>query len=236
MRIAVAGATGLVGKQLVAAGREAGHDIVELSRARGVDLTDGSGLDVTGVDAVIDVTNSPSIEEAEATDFFVTAARILGDAATAAGARRTVVLSIIGVDATPDDGYYVAKHGHERATLESGPGPVVVRSAQFHDFPGLVLGWMRDGDTAKIPDQTIQPVELGEVVKLLLEMATADKPPAMIEIAGPQQEQMAELVARLDDSVTVAPAPVSNAIRRGALLPGPGARIVGPDFASWLGR
>jgi uncharacterized protein YbjT (DUF2867 family) len=236
VRIAVAGATGLVGKQLVAAAREAGHDVVELSRARGVDLTDGSGLDLNGVEAVIDVTNSPSIEQAEATDFFVTAARILGAAATAAGAHRTVVLSIIGVDATPDDGYFVAKHAHERATRESAPGPVVVRAAQFHEFPGQMLGWMRDGDRAAIPDQPIQPVELGAVVAVLLELATVDDPPAMVEIAGPQQERLPDLVARLDDSVTVTPAPVSDAVRGGALLPGRGARIAGPDFATWLNR
>jgi uncharacterized protein YbjT (DUF2867 family) len=236
VRIAVAGATGLVGKQLVAAARDAGHDVLELSRARGIDLTDGSGLDLTGVDAVIDVTNSPGIEEALATDFFVTAARTLGAAATAAGTRRTVVLSIIGVDITPDDGYYVAKHAHEWATIESAPGPVVVRAAQFHDFPGQVLGWRRDGDRASIPGQTIQPVELGEVVKLLLEVATADDPPAMIEIAGPQQEWMPDLVSQLDDAVVVTAAPVSEAVRGGALLPGPDARIVGTDFATWLGR
>ena len=125
---------------------------------------------------------------------------------------------------------------HERATIESAPGPVVVRAAQFHDFPGQVLGWRRDGDRASIPGQTIQPVELGEVVKLLLEVATAADPPAMIEIAGPQQEWMPDLVSQLDDAVVVTAVSVSDAVRGGALLPGPDARIVGPDFATWLAR
>ncbi|GAB3290577.1 SDR family oxidoreductase [Parasphingorhabdus pacifica] len=236
MRIAIAGATGLIGRRLVPAARQAGHDVVELSRTTGVDLSDASGFDLTGVDTVIDVTNSPSQEQHEATTFFTSVAENLGRAATAGGVRRTVVLSIIGVDQTPEDGYFVAKLAHEHAAQKYAPGVRVLRAAQFHDFAGQMLGWMRDGDTATIPDWPTQPVALDEVTRVLLELVTHEDGAPLCELAGPQPEHLPDMVTRLDPSVTVAAGPASDAVRGGALRPGPGAIIAGDDFASWLAR
>ena len=236
MRVAIAGATGLVGRPLVQAFRQADHHVVELSRATGIDLSDGAGLDLTGVDVVIDVTNSPSLEQHEATRFFTSVAENFGRAATAAGVRRTVVLSIIGVDQTPEDGYFVAKLAHEHATQEHAPNVRVLRAAQFHDFAGQMLGWMRDGDTAMIPDWPTQPVDLEEVIRVLLEVATREDGAALSELAGPQSERLPDMVARLDPSVAVTAGSASDAIRSGALRPGPDAIIAGDDFGSWLER
>ncbi|MDN5759343.1 MAG: NAD(P)H-binding protein, partial [Tomitella sp.] len=107
MRIAIAGSTGIVGRKVVAAATGAGHEIVELARARGVDLTapDGLAERLAGVEAVIDVTQGSSNDEDTATEFFTTVSRNLGDAAKAAGVQRTVVLSIIGIEQMPDFGY-----------------------------------------------------------------------------------------------------------------------------------
>lgn len=120
MRIAIAGSTGFVGQLLVAAASAARHDVVALSRAEGVDLLSPDGLAqrLAGVQAVIDVTNSPAPDQAGATEFFTTVATNLGRAASEAGVPRTVVLSIIGVDKTPEDGYFVAKYAHEQAVRE----------------------------------------------------------------------------------------------------------------------
>ena len=234
LRLAIAGATGLVGQRLVAAARQARHDVVELSRTTGVDLTDGSGLDLMDVDVVIDVTNSPSTEQHEATAFFTSVAENLGRAATTAGVQRTVLLSIIGIDQTPEDGYFVAKLAHEHASQTYAPGLRILRAAQFHDFAGQILGWMREGDTATIPDWPIQPVDLDEITGMLLELATREDGTGLVELAGPQPERLPDMVARLDPSVTVTTAPASVAIRDGALRPGPNSTTAGSDFASWL--
>jgi uncharacterized protein YbjT (DUF2867 family) len=233
MRIAIAGATGLVGRQLTAAARAAGHDVVELSRSQGVDLTTGAGLDLTGVDAVVDVTSSPNLDEGEATTYFTSIAEHLGDAATAAGARRAVVLSIIGVDVAPEP-YYRAKLAQERATQAHAPGPVVLRTSQFLDFPRQMLEWNRQGDEVTIPDMLTQPVAVSEVARVLLELATAADAPAVVELAGPRRERLPELVGRLGSGVTIHTAPVSDEVRDGALLPGPDAIIAGPDFDDYL--
>jgi uncharacterized protein YbjT (DUF2867 family) len=242
MRIAIAGATGLVGRELVAAARAAGHEAAELSRAAGVDLVDGPDAEIdaalAGADVVVDVTNSPTIEREGATAFFTTVAERLGAAATRAGAARTVLLSIIGVDRTPEDGYFVAKLAHERATLRSAPGVRVLRAAQFHEFAEQSLGWGRSGDVASIPDMPVQPVALAEVVRELLAMAAEASDASRVELAGPRPERLPELVTRLVEArgerVRVEPVAVSAAVRDGALLPATNAVIAGPDFAEWL--
>jgi len=242
MRIAIAGATGLVGHELVSAARKAGHDVVELSRATGIDLVKGADdrLDaaLVGVEAVVDVTNSPTVEQAGATEFFTTVGERLGAAATRAGATRTVLLSIIGVDRTPEDGYFVAKLAHEHAIERHAPGVRVLRAAQFHEFAEQSLGWGRAGEVATIPDMPVQPVALVEVVRVLLELATEPDAPTRLELAGPRRERLPELVERLvaarGDQARVQPAPVSPAMRGGALLPGPDAELAGPDFDGWL--
>jgi uncharacterized protein YbjT (DUF2867 family) len=240
MRIAVAGATGLVGRPLVAQARAVGHEVVEIARSRGVDLTAGDEIStaLAGVDAVIDVTQSPSLEQQVATEWFTTVAERLGNAARQAGVRRTVALSIVGVDRTPDFGYYVAKLAHEDATRSNAPGPVIVRATQFHEFAGLLLDWGRDGDQAAVLDFPSQPIAVDEVARTLLDRVTATEVDTQ-DIAGPQQERTLDQARRLLDHrgeahVAVEAAPTSAAMQAGSALPGLDALRLGPTYDSWL--
>ena len=82
-KIAVAGATGRVGRHVVDVLGARGHDVVPMSRALGVDVITGEGLDaaLAGVDCVIDAAaTGPSPEEQAATEFFITASHNLHDA------------------------------------------------------------------------------------------------------------------------------------------------------------
>lgn len=241
MRIAIAGSTGLVGSQLTLAATAAGHEVVELARQKGIDLTvpDGLADRLAGVDAVIDVTQGP-MDEPEASAFFTTVARHLGEAATAAGVTRSVVLSIIGVDQMPDYGYYAAKLNQEKTLEAYAPEPHVLRAAQFLDFPGQMLGWFRQGDHVTVPAMKTQPVAVDEIVRLLLALADGTDPRALVELAGPKAEDLADLVrqvvARRGEQVEVEAAVLSQPMADGACLPGPDAVIAGPDFATWLSR
>src|SRR6185312_6535904 len=78
-RIAVAGATGRVGRHVVDVLHEGGHDVVAISRANGVDVITGAGLAaaLAGVEVVIDTSTGPSPEQGPATEFFLTATRNL---------------------------------------------------------------------------------------------------------------------------------------------------------------
>ncbi len=234
----MAGATGLIGSQVVQIASAAGYEVVALSRSAGVDLTDpdaiGDRLD--GVDAVIDVTRSPSMVEQEAVEFFTTVASNLGAAARSAGVRRTVLLSIVGIEESQDFGWYVATLAHERATREHAPGPRVLRATQFHEFPGQVLDRARHGSHAQIMAMPTQPVASAEVARLLFEMATGPEQ-GDVELAGPRQENLVDLVRRLvalrGEEVEVEPVPAPASVAGGSVLPGPDALVRGVDWETW---
>jgi uncharacterized protein YbjT (DUF2867 family) len=250
VRIAVAGATGQVGAPLVDAARAAGHDVVPITRSTGIDLTRPSAelaARLEGVDVVVDVTQTAEREVGPASDFFTAVARHLGEAARAAGVRRTVLLSIIGVDrvaagpADPAgrDAHYRAKYAHEQSTLEHAPGPRIVRAAQFHDLARVLLEAARQGDVSYVADMPVQPVDVPDVVRVLLAVATGELDDPVVEVAGPRVERFPDLAAafaaRDHEDLRVEPVPVGETLAGGALLPGPGAVIAGPAFDEWFG-
>src|SRR5947209_1100612 len=124
MRIAVAGATGRIGRLTVEALTRGGHEPVAISRAAGVDLTTGDGLEaaLTGVDAVVDASNTAARDEPAIVEFFGTATRNLLAAEVATGVGHHVVLSIVGVDRGQVVPHYAGKRAQERLVAD-GPVP-----------------------------------------------------------------------------------------------------------------
>ena len=251
-KIAVAGATGRAGRHVVETLEAGGHEVVPMSRTTGVDVITGDGLAaaLTGADCIIDATTGPSPEEAAATQFFTTAASNLHEAGTAAGARRMVIVSIIGCDRFTA-GYMAAKLAHERAAM-AGPIPArILRAAQFHEFVAQLLDWGRQDGASYVPKMRTQLVAASAVGEVLADLATAPDEGlglggsgATAEVAGPRVEtlvEMARLVAaRRGDPTRVEersdPAdPDRELLENGGLLPGPNAILRGPTFEEWLG-
>jgi len=252
MKIAVAGATGRVGRHVVDVLKAEGHDVVAMSRSSGVDVVTGQGLALalTGVESIIDAATGPSPDQKAATEFFTAAARNLHQAGERAGVRRMVVVSIIGIDRFTA-GYGAAKIAHEKA-MRSGPIPVrVLRAAQFHEFVAQLVEWGRQGEVSLVPRMRIQPVAARTVAQALADLATdPESAPApgssevpMLEIAGPREENLADLarllVARRGDPLRIEGAsdpadPDRDLYETGALLPGPDAILAGPTFEEWL--
>ena len=245
MKIAVAGATGRLGRHVSEVLAERGHEVVAISRATGVDIITGAGLDaaLNGVEVIVDAATGPSPDQQPATEFFVTAARNLQEAGVRAGVRRAVVVSIINIDKSAG-GYGLAKIAHEDA-WRSGPIPVrIVRAAQFHEFVTQLLEWGTQGDVAYIPEMRTQIVSARTVAEVVAGIATSEGDPAKIaEIAGPREEDLAQLAtmlaARRGTPVKVQvvrnPAdPDADMQATGGLLPGPGAQLAGPTFQEWL--
>ncbi len=245
-KIAVAGATGRVGRHIVDVLHGGGHDVVPISRSNGVDVITGDGLAAAleGVEVVIDVTTGPSPEQEAATEFFTTAARNLQEAGVKAGVRRLVVVSIIGVDKSAG-GYGAAKMAHERAAL-AGPIPArILRAAQFHELVEMLMGWGRQGDVIYLPKMRTQIVAAKTVAGELAALAISDEPEGAqpAEIAGPREEYLPDLaqliVAKHGDSVKIEAVsrpddPDDVLGENGGLLPGPHAKLAGPTFAEWL--
>jgi uncharacterized protein YbjT (DUF2867 family) len=250
MKIAVAGATGRIGRHVATVLGEGGHEIVAISRSTGVDVVTGDGLAdaLVGVDSIIDVATGASPEQAAATEFFIAAARNLQQAGERAGVRRIVVVSIIGTDRFTA-GYGVAKVAHERAML-SGPIPArILRAAQFHEFVPQLVEWGRNGEATYVPKMRTQPVAARTVAEALVDLVTAPDwkpasgPSPIPEIAGPREESLVELaalfVARSGDNARIEGVsdptdPDSVLSETGGLLPGPDATLAGPTFEEWL--
>jgi uncharacterized protein YbjT (DUF2867 family) len=249
-KIAVAGATGRVGRHVVEVLEERGHEVVPISRSKGVDVITGEGLAqaLEGVEVIVDTATGPSAEEQPATEFFTTAARNLEEAGQKAGVRRIVVVSIIGNDRFKG-GYGAATLAHERV-YQAGPIPVrILRASQFYEFMPLMLAWSTQGDVAYMQRMRSQPVAARTVAEALADLATEpETEPAgaaapIREIAGPKEEDVIELaslyVARRGDALKVEGVSdpsdsASEVYESGALLPGPGAIIAGPTFREWL--
>ena len=246
MNIAVAGATGRVGRHIVEVLEARGHDVVPISRSHGVDVITGDGLAaaLAGVECVIDAATGPSPDQNEATEFFTTAARNLHEAGERADVQRMVVVSIIGIDRFTA-GYMAAKVAHERAML-SGPIPArVLRSAQFHPFVAQLVEWGTQGDVSYVPKMRTQLVAATTVAEALADLATESGPAEtpFSEIAGPREESLVEMATLLAsrrglplkiEGVTNPADPDHELNENGALLPGPGAILAGPTFEEWL--
>jgi uncharacterized protein YbjT (DUF2867 family) len=246
-RIAVAGATGRVGRHVVDVLEGDGHEVVAISRSQGVDVItrDGIAAALDGVESVIDAATGPSAEQGAATEFFTTAARNLQEAGSRAGVRQMVVVSIIGTDKFTA-GYGAAKLAHERASL-AGPVPArILRAAQFHEFVEVLMAWGRRGEMCYLPPMRTQLVAARTVAEALAALAVAPQPAAgepVSEIAGPREEYLPDaaalLAARRGDVVKIEavsnPADPDDALNPGgALLPGPNATLAGPTFEEWL--
>jgi uncharacterized protein YbjT (DUF2867 family) len=241
MRIAVAGATGRLGRHVVDLLEADGHDVVAISRATGVDVLAGTGLPeaLTGAECVVDVTTTPTPDEQAATEFFTTAARNLHEAGMRARVQRMIVVSIIGTDRIAG-GYNAAKVAQEQAVLE-GPIPArILRAAQFHEFVDQLVEWGRQGEVSYVPKMRTQLVAARTVAEALADLAVdSDSAPGpVLEIAGPREESMVKaaklLVARRGDPVRIEGATWADGYETGALLPGPSATLAGPTFEEWL--
>jgi uncharacterized protein YbjT (DUF2867 family) len=249
-KIAVAGATGRLGRHIVDVVEERGYEAVPMSRTTGVDVVTGEGLAeaLAGVDTVIDAASHPSPEEGPATEFFVASSRNLHQLGAEAGVKQLVVVSIIGIDDFTA-GFLAAKKVHEREVLE-GPLPVrILRAAQFHEFVEPLLQWMRQENGVRyVPNMQTQLVAARTVAEALVELeADAGSPgsstPPFPELAGPRAEALVDvaglLAARHGESVRIQgftdPADPDGAVyESGGLLPGPAATLAGPTYQEWL--
>jgi uncharacterized protein YbjT (DUF2867 family) len=245
-KIAVAGATGRVGRHIAAVLAERGYDVAAISRARGVDVITGDGLDaaVRGATCIIDAATGPSPEQAAATEFFTTAARNLQAAGQRAGVGRIVVLSIVGTDRFTG-GYGAAQVAHEQATL-AGPVPArVLRATQFHEFVAQLLDWGTRDDVARVPHMRTQIVAARAVAEAAADLAAGPELGVgpFAEVAGPRVESLPELAAQFAarrgypakvEGVSDPADPDRELNEGGGLLPGPGAILAGPTFEEWL--
>jgi uncharacterized protein YbjT (DUF2867 family) len=244
MKIAVLGGTGLIGSQVVRILQDEGHEAVPLSPSNGVDLLTGDGLDagLQGADVVVNLTNSPTFDEASAGFFRTTMDNLLA-AAGRAGAGHAVVLSIVGVDQVPELAYYQAKVLQEEI-LRAGPVPwSIVRVTQFYEFVESILSWTGDGDTVRLPATPVQPMASADVARAVAEVSVGAPLRGIRDYAGPEVFPLDELgriaLAAAGDQRQVVTDPAAGmfgAVKGDVLTAPAGAVLARLTFRDWLAR
>jgi uncharacterized protein YbjT (DUF2867 family) len=197
MKIVVIGGTGLIGSKTVPILRQRGHEVLAASPRSGVNSLTGEGLKeaMTGAQAVIDLTNSPSFEDKTVLEFFETSGRNLAAAEAAAGVGHHIALSIVAIDRT-DNGYFRAKVAQEKLIAASGIPYTVVRATQFLEFVGGIADSSADGNTVSLPPILFQPIAADDVAFFVAEAALAEPRNGIVEIAGPERAPLDEFVGR----------------------------------------
>lgn len=244
MRIVVIGGTGFVGSKLVHTLDQHGHEAVAAAPSTGVNTFTGEGLAevLAGADVVVDVSNSPTLDDA-AVDFFRTATTNLLNAEKAAGVRHHVALSVVGTDRlAPESGYFQGKLLQENLISE-GPIPfTIVRATQFFEFIKTLADSATEGDIARVPIALFQPMAGIDVAEGVAISAVNEPRNGIVEIGGPEAFKLADaistsLTAR-GDSRTVVADPEARywgiALDERTLVPADGATLFDTRFEEWI--
>jgi uncharacterized protein YbjT (DUF2867 family) len=244
MKMVVIGGTGLIGSQVVKILNESGHEAVPHSPSSGLDLLSGRGLPeaLQGADVVINLTNSPTFDDASPAFFQQTMDNLL-TAASAAGVRHAAILSIVGAEEVPDLVYYRAKVLQEDI-LKAGPVPhSIVRATQFFEFIDPAISATADDDTVRLPATLVQPVASAEVAGAVADVSAGTPLQGTRSIAGPEVFPLDELgritLAAHDDHravVTDNNAGMFAAASGDALLAKEDTAIAKTTYRQWLAQ
>jgi uncharacterized protein YbjT (DUF2867 family) len=246
MKVVIIGGSGLIGSKVVARLREQGHEAVPASPDTGVNTLTGEGLAqvLTGAAVVIDVSNSPSFEDAAVLKFFQTSTSNLLAAEAVAGVGHHVALSVVGSDRAPDSGYLRAKIAQEKLIRTSSIPYSIVRATQFFEFLKRTADEATDGNTVRIPPVLFQPMAAEDVARAVARVAVSAPVNGIVEIGGPQQFRFDEfirlgLAARQDPRVVIADPHAhyfGTELGERTLVPGADARLGEIRFEDWLGK
>ena len=198
MKIVIIGGTGLIGSKVVSKLRDTGHEAVPAAPNTGVNTLTGEGLAevMKGADVVVDVSNSPSFEDKAVLNFFRTSTTNILAAEAAAGVRHHVALSVVGTDRLSDSGYMRAKIAQEKLIEESSIPYSIVHATQFFEFLKGIADGGTEGDTVRLAPVLIQPMAAEDVANEVTKVAVGAPVNGIVEIGGPEQFRMDEIVRR----------------------------------------
>ena len=246
MKIVVIGGTGLIGSLLVTKLQANGHEAVAAAPNTGVNTLTGEGLAevLRGASVVVDVSNSPSFEDAAVLNFFETSTRNLLAAETKAGVRHHVALSVVGTERLSESGYFRAKIAQEKLIRESPIPYTIVHATQFFEFVKSIAAAATEGNTVRLAPVLIQPMAAEDVASAVCRVAEGSPVNGIVEVAGPQQFRLDELIRRSlsagKDPREVIADPralyAGAALQERTLVPGAGATLGETRFDDWLSR
>jgi uncharacterized protein YbjT (DUF2867 family) len=202
-RILVTGATGVLGREVLARVRRTGLPVrattrrTDLPADPGVEWVTADLLTGAGVDrALADVaTVIHCASDTRKPKHDIPGWRHLLDAARRAGVGHIVNISIVGVDRIPYP-YYRIKLEGERMLADSGIGWTNLRATQFPELLNMGFGLLSKSPVMLVPSGTAcQPVDQGEVADRLVELAQGAPAGRVPDMGGPRVYD-AETLAR----------------------------------------
>jgi uncharacterized protein YbjT (DUF2867 family) len=244
MKISVIGGTGLIGSKLVKKLRDNGQEVVAASPVSGVDTLTGQGLAdaLKGASVAVDVTNAPSWEDTAVLKFFETSTRNLLAYGAAAGVGHYVALSVVGTERLLESGYFRAKLAQENLIKASSIPYSIVRATQFFEFVKQIADYSTEGNKVRLPPALIQPMAAEDVASALGRIAAKSPVNGTVEIGGPEQIRLDELVRRylaaFQDPREVISDPHGRyygiQVSERSLVPDNDARLGEARFEDWL--
>jgi uncharacterized protein YbjT (DUF2867 family) len=244
MKIVVIGGTGLIGSKLVPKLRAQGHDAIPASPNSGVNTLTGEGLAavLNRASVVVDVSNSPDWEDTAVLKFFETSTRNLLTYEAAAGVGHHVALSVVGTQRLSESGYFRAKIVQEKLIQEGSIPYSIVEATQFFEFVKGLADISMVGDKVHLPPVLFQPMAADDVATALARVAVGPPVNGTVEIGGPEQFRVDELVrqrlAQLGDPREViadANARYSGArLNDRTLVPDNNARLGATRYETWV--
>ena len=247
MKIVILGGTGLIGGKVVNLLRAGGHEVIAASPSLGINSITGEGLTeaLTGAQAVLDVTNSPSFEDKAVLEFFETSTRNVLAAEVKTGVGHHVALSIVGSERLPASGYLRAKVAQEKL-IKASPIPyTIVRATQFFEFVGRIADEATSGQTVHLPSVLFQPIFSDDLAANVAKIVVATPLNGTIELAGPDAIPFDEVVrrylaARHDPRTVVRDEQAhyfGTPLEKRSLVPDEKNALLGScHFADWLSR
>jgi uncharacterized protein YbjT (DUF2867 family) len=246
MKIVVIGGSGLIGSKLVSNLGEHGHEAVSASPNSGVNTLTGEGLAeaLEGAAVVVDVSNSPSFEDAAVLDFFQTSTSNLLDAEATADVDHHVALSVVGTERLSESGYFRAKIAQENLVRGSPIPYSIVHATQFFEFIKSIADAATEGNTVRLAPVLIQPMAADDVASAVGRIALGSPVNSIVEIAGPEQFHLDELIRRSLDAQNDPRQVIADPharyfgaeLRERTLVPSNGASLAETRFEDWLRR
>jgi uncharacterized protein YbjT (DUF2867 family) len=246
MKIVVIGGSGLIGSKLVRNLLEQGHQAVSAALDSGVNTLTGEGLAevLDSAAVVVDVSNSPTFEDAAVLNFFETSTSNLLEAEAAAGVGHHVALSVVGTERLSESGYFRAKIAQEKLIERSSIKYSIVHATQFFEFIERIADDATDGDTVRVSPVLIQPMAAEDVASAVGRISVGSPVNGIVEVAGPQQFRLDELIRRFlrerrdpREVITDPHARYFGAdLDERTLLPGDDARLAETRFEDWLSQ
>ena len=246
MKIVVIGGSGLIGSKVVTNLGERGYEVVAASPNSGVNTLTGEGLAevLEGASVVVDLSNSPSFEDAAVMEFFQTSTRNLLSYEAAAGVGHHVALSIVGSDRLPDSGYMRAKVAQEKLIKESSIPYSIVRATQFFEFVKRIADSATEGNTVRLPSVGFQPLAADDIAGVVSKVAIGSPLNGIVDAAGPERFRFDELIRRglnaSKDPREVIADPKARyfgtELSDGSLVPSGDALLGETRFEDWLSR